>query len=77
MSEQSEPAAEPTEAEAPEEEIPEGAAPPLADDPILGDVRTDVVTIGPGNERTMSGAEQAAEDEKRRRQTDQEAEVGP
>jgi hypothetical protein len=52
------PEAEP---EATEAEAPEGAAPPLATDPILGDVRTDVVTIGPGNERTTS--EPAVEEE--------------
>lgn len=46
--EQTEPVAEPTEEEAPE--APEGAAPSLATDPILGDQRTDVRTIGPGGD---------------------------
>lgn len=46
--EQTEPVAGPTEEEAPE--APEGAAPSLATDPILGDQRTDVRTVGPGGD---------------------------
>jgi hypothetical protein len=51
MSEQSEP-------ETTETEAPEGAAPPLSHDPILGDVRTDVVTVGPGGEPPIPAPEE-------------------
>jgi hypothetical protein len=73
MSEQSQPEAEPAATEA---EAPEGAAPALSHDPILGDVRTDVVTVGPGGDVPIpveEPAEEPAEEEKAEGEAEAEA----